>query len=602
VKVFFFLGFFVALVLSSAVSHTQTATAQTNSAGQLAGLWEAKRRFGPDIRGSLLLKQNDGGWQAEIAGRVVQAKTAGDTISFELPDGMGKFQGKFDVRRTKIVGHWIQSKTVESGMHYASPVTLAKDKQNVWRGEVSPIDDTMTFYLMVKVRDDGSVGAFLKNPERNLGWTNFRVDHIEREGESVKLIAANNGTEKGRVLATGRYDAENELLSIYFPTRGGTFDFRQVDPNQASDFYPRGRPTGNYVYAPPPALDDGWQTTSLDDVGIARDGIEKFIQMIVDTPIDSVNTPAVHGILIARNGKLVLEEYFYGENREKPHDTRSATKSVASDLTGAAIYAGVPLKVSVPVYQIMNGGVFPTDLDARKRALTLEHLLTMSSGFECDDNDPKSPGFEDNMWEQTEQPDFYKWTMDLNMIRQPGEKAVYCSANPNLVGGVVSRAAKQSSPTLFQNLIAEPLQMKRYYLPLSPLGDYTMTGGARFLPREFMKLGQLHINGGTWNGRRVFTPEWSRRAISPLYEVKGYKPPEPYKILRYGYLWWVIEYPFKGRTVQAFFAGGNGGQTVMGIPELDLVIAIYAGNYADSPGRQIQQAYVPKYILPAIVK
>ena len=155
---------------------------------------------------------------------------------------------------------------------------------------------------------------------------------------------------------------------------------------------------------------------------------------------------------------------------------------------------------------------------------------------------------------------------------------------------------------MFQNLLAEPLQIKRYYLMLSPMGESTFTGGLRFLPRDFMKLGQVHVNGGTWNGRRIFTPEWSRRATSPLYEVKGYKPPEPYKVLRYGYLWWVIEYPFKGRTIQAFFAGGNGGQTVMGIPELDLVVAIYAGNYADRPGREIQQAYVPKYNLTAIDK
>jgi len=107
-KVFFFLGIITALVLSSIFSLAQAALAQTNSTNQLAGLWEAKRRFGPDIRGSLLIRQTSGGWQAEIAGRVVQAKTAGDAISFELSDGKGAFQGKFDSRRAKIAGHWIQ--------------------------------------------------------------------------------------------------------------------------------------------------------------------------------------------------------------------------------------------------------------------------------------------------------------------------------------------------------------------------------------------------------------------------------------------------------------------------------------------------------------
>ncbi len=595
VKVFFFLGVLFALVLSLAVSLSQTATAQANSAQELVGLWQAKHRFGPDVRGTLLIKQNNGEWQTEIAGRVAQTKTSGDSISFELADGQGKFRGKFDARRTKIVGHWIQPGIeFESGVPYASPVTLTKDKQNVWHGEVSPLEMTLTFYLMIKAREDGSVGAFLRNPERNLGWTNHRVDRIERDGATVKLLAANKGDEKGRVLLEGRYDNEEKIMSLY-PLRGESYDFRRVDANAPSDFYPRGRPTGTYRYAPPSALDDGWQTGTLEEVGISRTGIEKLVQMFVDAPTDSVNSPAVHGVLIARHGKLVLEEYFYGENREKAHDTRSASKSVAADLIGAAIYSGVPLKTSVPVYQVMNNGEFPPDLEPRKRAMTLEHLLTMSSGLDCDDylSPEKSPGYEDNMWEQTAQPDFYKWTMALNVIRQPGEKGVYCSASPNLAGGVLARVAKQKTQELFQKLLAEPLQIKHYYLTLSPLEDYTMTGGARFLPRDFMKLGQVHVGGGVWNGRRIFTPEWSRRATSHLVDIGTGK---------YGYLWWVQDYKYKGRTVRAFFAGGNGGQVVMGIPDLDLVIAFYGGNYADRAGFKVQNVYVPEYILPAIDK
>lgn len=594
-KVFFFFGIITALVLSSTASLKQTVTAQTNSAGQLAGLWEAKRRFGPDIRGSLLIKQTGGEWQAEIAGRVVQIKTAGDAISFELADGKGAFQGKFDSRRAKIVGHWIQPATVTNGTPYASPVTLAKDRQNIWRGEILPLDDAFTFYLVIKVRDDGSVSAFLKNPERNLG-RQIRIDRIEREGESVKLFSADSAAEKGRVLVEGRYDADRETISIYIPNRGGTFDFKRVDANAASDFYPRGRPTGTYTYAPPLSFDDGWQTASLEDVGISREGIQKFIQMMIDTPIDSVGAPEIHGVLIARHGKLVLEEYFHGEHRDKPHDTRSAAKSLTATLIGAAIKSGIPLDISSPVYQVMNGGVFPPDLEPRKKALTLEHLLTMSSGFDCDEGDPKSAGYEETMTQESEEPDYYKFTLALNMVRNPGEKTVYCTASPNLAGGVLKRASGQPLPVLFQNLLAEPLQIKRYYMPLTPTGDAYMGGSVRFPPRDFMKLGQLMLSGGTWNGRKILTPEWTRRASSPLYENAASK-------LKYGYLWWVTDYPYKGRTVRAFFADGNGGQVVMGIPELNLVIAVYGGNYSDRTGGTIfRQQYVPQYILPAIDK
>lgn len=576
------------LLLSHSAFGQQTAIVQTSSAKELIGLWEAKRRFGPDVRGTLLIRQTGGGWQAEIAGRFAPVKLDGDSISFELTEGKGKFQAKFDARRTKIVGHWIQPNA------YASPITLTKDRQNVWRGEVSPLDDELTFYLMIKARDDGATGAFLRNPERNFGFSSFiRVDQIEREGDAVKLLAANTGNQKGRVLAEGKYDADNKILSIYFPTRGVTFDFLRVGGGEASDFYPRGRPTVPYVYAPPPQVDDGWQTASLETVGISRDGIQKFIQMIIDTPIDSVSSPEIHGILIARHGKLVLEEYFHGENRDKLHDTRSAGKSLTSTLLGAAVKAGVPVSVSTPVYQAMNGGFFAPDLDPRKKSLTVENLLTMSSGLDCDDADPKSPGGEDYMQNESGATDFYKFTLDLKMIRNPGEKAVYCSVQPNLVGGVLSRVAKQSLPVLFQNLLAEPLQIKRYDMNLAPNGDAYMGGGVRFLLRDFMKLGQLHLNGGVWSGRKILTPEWSRRATSPLYELRNQK---------YGYFWWVMEFPYKGRTVRAFYAGGNGGQVVIGIPELDLVIAFYGGNYNDPVLFVSQRVYVPQYILPAIDK
>jgi hypothetical protein len=97
----------------------QTPTAQAYSAKELAGLWEAKRRFGPDIRGTLLIKRSGGGWSAEIAGRFAPVKLDGDSISFELPDGKGKFLGRFEARRTKIVGHWIQPATVDGGTPWA---------------------------------------------------------------------------------------------------------------------------------------------------------------------------------------------------------------------------------------------------------------------------------------------------------------------------------------------------------------------------------------------------------------------------------------------------------------------------------------------------
>jgi CubicO group peptidase (beta-lactamase class C family) len=163
------------------------------------------------------------------------------------------------------------------------------------------------------------------------------------------------------------------------------------------------------------------------------------------------------------------------------------------------------------------------------------------------------------------------------------------------VGGVVARAAKKPGLRLFQQLLAEPLQIARYYFGVSPTGDFFLGGGAWFLPRDFMKFGQLHLNGGTWNGRRILPAEWSRRATSPLVKFSETSR------AGYGYLWWTYAYPYNGRTVRAYFASGNGGQEVIAIPELDLLIAVYGGNYNDwETGVKFLTEDVPKYVLPAV--
>jgi CubicO group peptidase (beta-lactamase class C family) len=563
-------------------------SADPSGTSELVGLWEAKRRFGPDVRGPLVLQRVEGQWRAEVAGRFASAQVQGDTMSFELAEGRGAFRGRFTAGGGLIEGHWIQPATVENGTRYASPVVLTPTAGGLWQGEIHPLDDALTFYLKIEPRPDGSTGAFIRNPERNLGRF-IRVDHIERDGDAVRLLSRDSPGVPAQVLATGTY--REGLLTIAFPSRGGTYDFQRLSPESASDFYPRGRPSMPYRYTPPRPASDGWPTGTLEDVGLSRDSIQRFIQMIIDTRMDSVSVPEIHGVLVARHGRLVLEEYFHGEHRDKPHDTRSASKSLTSGLIGAAIQSVVPLSSSSPVYRIMNRGRLPSELEPRKRALTLEHLLTMSSGLDCDDRDPQSPGNEDVMAEQTEEPDWYRYILDLRSIRDPGQMAVYCSINPHLAGGVLAGAAGRQLPELFHELLAQPLGIHRYYLNLTPTGDVYMGGGARLLPRDFMKLGQLLLNGGTWQGKRILSPDWSRRSTAPLYDLRK---------LKYGYLWWVIEYPYRGRTVRAFFAGGNGGQVVMGVPELDLVVAIYGGNYSDPILFIPQQQYVPHYILPAV--
>lgn len=556
---------------------------------ELEGLWSAKQWFGPYVRGALIVQRTGSAWTADLQGRSHPVRATGTELAFDLPDRQGSFKGRLSQDGSRIAAHWLPPNSRVHGFQYATPVLLTADGANRWRGDITPRDDTFTLYLMVKKRPDGKLGAFMRNPERNIGIF-YDVDRLEREGASVRLVGRFLwDKDKEQVLLSGTYDRENDLLSVAFPNRGGTYDFRREDEH--SNFYPRGRNPGRYVYNAPPARADGWPTASLDEANIDRAAIEKFIQMILDMPMDSMHAPEVQGFLVARQGKLVLEEYFHGEHRDKLHETRSAAKSMTATIVGAVIQAGGPLEMSTPVYKAMYGGAFPADLDAQKRAMTLEHLIMMRSGYFCDDTNPDAAGNEDKMLDQREEGDYYKYTLRLPLDRQPGEKGVYCSIDPNLALGVVNGATRESVLVTFDRLVAGPLQIATYAWPLSPAGQPYGGGGAQFLPRDFMKMGQLMLNGGTWQGRRILSADYAKQASAPLHDLRS---------IKYGYLWWSIEYPYKDRTVRAYFAGGNGGQVVMVIPDLELVIAAYGGNYADRVGLQIQQAYVPTYILPAV--
>jgi CubicO group peptidase (beta-lactamase class C family) len=582
------LAFLLSLAVESANPTTPESRKPEQSADELAGLWKARRRFGPDARGALVIERAGTAYTAEMVGRIVPVRLEGGELAFDLPNGEGRFRGKLEAGG--ILGHWFPppSSALYTGGTFASPVRLTTDGPTRWRGEVVPFDDVFTFFLMAQKTPDGLLSVILRNPERDYG-SQIGAEHLTRDGNIVKLRGKRQGQKEERDLASGTWDAANQVLTLTFPGRGGTYDFTR--DGDESDFYPRGKNPGRYTYRPPLARDDGWPTGTLEEVGIDRAAMEKLIQRILDTPIDSPAALQAEGILVARHGKLVLEEYFHGENRDRLHATRSAAKTVTAAVVGAAMQAGIPIELSSPVYKVMNGGAFPPDLEPAKRAMTLDHLLNMSSGFFCDDTNPDAPGNEETMLNQSEEPDYYRYSLRVPLDRKPGEKAVYCSADPNLALGMVGRTTAESPMYTFDRLLGGPLKIHRYGWILDPAGHPYGGGSVHFLPRDFMKFGQLMLNGGTWKGRRILGADFVTRASKPWYHLRN---------IYYGYLRWGIDYPYKDRTVRGMFAGGAGGQEVLVIPELDLVIAAFAGNYSTRTGVVFQQNFVPRYLLPGV--
>ena len=122
--------------------------------------------------------------------------------------------------------------------------------------------------------------------------------------------------------------------------------------------------------------------------------------------------------------------------------------------------------------------------------------------------------------------------------------------------------------------------------------------------RDFAKLAQVYASGGMWNGRRILSKEWVNESIQPRYLMSSQieTPFVAKSELNYGYLWWSTSYKYQGRIIRAYHASGNGGQYSLFIPDLDLVVAVFGGNYADRGGFFSIVDLIPRWIIPAVVQ
>jgi CubicO group peptidase (beta-lactamase class C family) len=564
----------------------QTPPPPSTALEDLSGLWSAKKWFEPAVRGQLIIERAGTGLRAEIAGRHASVTRRGQEIAFDLVGDEGRFSGRFEGDKI-IRGHWIRPPTALSYGRSASPVVLRSIGPNRWAGTVDPAEEEFSFYVFARRSADGSYDAILRNPEFDLG-NQQGVRRLARDGDAVRLIAARgNGPE--RTLATGRIDADMNGFSLTFPNRGGTYDFKRGDGT--SLVYPRQRPGEPYRYSPPPAPGDGWPTATLAAERIDAPAMERLVQSIIDMNMEEADAPEIHALLIARHGRLVLEEYFHGFSRDQLHTLRSAGKSLSGTTIGAAMHAGAPLRLDSRVYQVMNHGTFPAGIEARKRAMTLENLLTMSSGHYCDDTDDKAPGNEDYINDDLQPPNVVDYFMSVPMATDPGENSVYCSMQPHLALAMLQEATGESPLRIFDRLVARPMGITAYSWPLDTNGRPYGGGSVAVRARDFMKFGQLMLNGGTWNGRRILDAAFVKAASSPQYHLRN---------IYYGYLWWVEYYPYKDRKVLGYSMRGAGGQLVFVVPELDLVVTTMGGNYSNRRGGRYLNNLIATSILPAV--
>jgi CubicO group peptidase (beta-lactamase class C family) len=342
----------------------------------------------------------------------------------------------------------------------------------------------------------------------------------------------------------------------------------------------------------PPAEGDGWVTARPEEMGLSPKRLQALGREVRSGAFTRITS-----ILVARNGKLVYEAYFDGD-AETLRDTRSATKTVTGMLVGIAVDDGF-LVVGTPVL-----GFFPertvANPDPRKDRITVEDFLTMSSILECNDWNDFSRGNEERMYPVE---DWVQFALDLpvrGFIRgsepalQPyGRSFSYCTAGAVVLAEVLQRATGRPADEFAARRLFEPLGIRRVRWVYSPLGLPMTGGGLRLRSRDLLRLAQLYLDDGLFEGTRVVSASWVEASIRPHVRIDDHT--------EYGYFWWLRTFLSRGRKFSVAYMSGNGGNKVVVIPGQRLAAVITSTNYNAHGMHEQTDRLLADYILDAIV-
>lgn len=339
----------------------------------------------------------------------------------------------------------------------------------------------------------------------------------------------------------------------------------------------------SYRYLPPPQTDDGWDTNDLRTLNFDTTRIYQLFNQLQN------GDHKIHSVLLVKDSKLLIEEYFGEGAVNKQHDLRSVTKSITSVLMGIAIDKGFVDSIDDPVTKYIRQPTPEKNKDKRKEKITIRHLLTMSTGLDCNDWDKKSKGQEDRIYRKA---DWLQYFLDLPMVNDPGTVSNYCTMGQVLATEIISRASGMDID-----------QFAGQYL-FSPLGitsvSWGHTSGKEVLPsarrlfmtsRDMARIGQLILDKGKWHKKQIVSEEWVRESTAAKTKITG---------VDYGFLWWNIPFEVNGRLFVSKAATGNGGQYIIVIPELNIVVVFTGGAY-NSQKDKLPFAMVKDVFLPAFV-
>jgi CubicO group peptidase (beta-lactamase class C family) len=292
-----------------------------------------------------------------------------------------------------------------------------------------------------------------------------------------------------------------------------------------------------------------WQTSSPEQQGMDSASLARLIEVVGSYKQDSLT--------IIRHGRIVADAYYAPYVPDVSHDLRSVTKSVVSTLTAILLKNGSLDSVDHPVVDLFSDRQIQ-DIDAKKRAMTVQNLLDMNSGIEWVEKRYTPEETIMKMYGSTNRTAF---VLNQPMSDAPGSRFYYNSGNPYLLSALITKMTGQSAFDYAKKELFGPLGIKSAkWGNVDAQGVTDGEAGLSLSPHDMARIGYLYLHNGQWEGRQIIPSSWVERAKSgPVEATFGF---------HYGNLWW--SYPEKG----AYMARGRHSQLILVIPKFDIVVAM----------------------------
>jgi CubicO group peptidase (beta-lactamase class C family) len=324
----------------------------------------------------------------------------------------------------------------------------------------------------------------------------------------------------------------------------------------------------------PVGLNDGWDVASPE-----AEGFDARILGLLDDRLRSRSIDEVDALLVARNGVLVYEGYFGPHTgADRRHFLASATKSVAAMVVGVAAQDGLVDDWDSSIAELFPEAEDLFDADPRKRGITLRHVLTMTAGLEWDDKDVTDRDRDDIHIKTA--PDAVRYVLEKPLVEEPGNRFFYNSGPSMLLTGLIPNVSDGLEADVFAgDRLFAPLGIEDWLWVTTDDGTARGQDGLYLRGRDLLKLGQLYLNGGTWEGVPLVPQAWVEASFRPWTSTD-------WGVANYGFQWWTYPLRMPDGTVRpdgVAMASGYGGQKLFVVPALRLA-AVFFGCTSDANG------------------